>query len=120
MSRHRKSKTFQSVFISTIVYGLDALTLQDKHFKRIDAYCSRFLRRIVGITASYYSRITNKVVWRTAGYPKKPSSFVQLKMLKQVFLADPANLFAMLCSAPPLWIECMLQVDHAEAKFHSG
>ena len=94
MSRHKKLNIFQSVFISTLIYGLDALTLQDNHLKRIDAYYYRFLRRIVGIKASYYSRVTNNVVWRTARHPKKPSAFLhkaQLKILTQVFLSDPAE-----------------------------
>ena len=50
-----KLRIFQSVFIPTLIYGLDALTLQQKHLKRIDAYYIRFLRRVVGIKASYYS-----------------------------------------------------------------
>ena len=48
-----KLKIFQSVFKGTLAYGLDALTLQQKHLKRIDAYYIRFLRRIVGGKASY-------------------------------------------------------------------
>ena len=51
----------------------------------------RFLRRIVGIKASYYSRITNNEVWRRARYPKKPSDLLlqkQHKLLEQVFLAS--------------------------------
>ena len=86
-----KLKIFQSVFISTLIYGLDALTLQDKHLKRVDAFCYRFLRRIVGIKASFYSRISNAEVYRTAGNPRKPSDTLnktQLKMVKQVFTAS--------------------------------
>ena len=89
-----KLKIFQSVFISTLVYGLDALTLQDKDIKKIDAYYIRFLRRIVGVKASYYSRITNSEVYRRAGHPRKPSHTLhklQQKTLKQVFEANHSD-----------------------------
>ena len=85
MSRKEKLHIFQTIFIPTLIYGLDTLTLQNKHIKRLDAYYLRFLRRIIGIKASYYSRINNHVVWRRAGYPRKPSSYVhnaQAKLLR--------------------------------------
>ena len=49
LSRKARLKIFQSVFLSTLTYGLETLTLQDKFLKRIDAFYIRFLRRIVGI-----------------------------------------------------------------------
>ena len=68
-SIQRKLKIFQSVFIPALIYGLYSLTLQAKHLKRLDAYYVRFLRRIVGPKASYYSRIINVEVYRRAGEP---------------------------------------------------
>ena len=58
LSRRSKLRIFQSVFLSTLAYGLEAWTLHDNYefLKRIDACHIRFLRRIVGIQASYYSR----------------------------------------------------------------
>ena len=79
LSRKSKLRIFQSVFLSTLIYGLETRTLQDKFLKRIDAFYIRFLRRIVGIKASFYSRITNNEVWRRARYPKKPSDFLLQK-----------------------------------------
>ena len=84
MPRKCKLFTFQSVFVSTLIYGLDALTLNPKHLHRIDGIYFRFLRRIVGIKASYYSRISNHVVWRQANYPQRPSDRlrnIQYKMI---------------------------------------
>ena len=104
VSYREKLKIFQSVFIGTLIYGLDALTLQDKHLKRIDAYYIRFLRRIVGVKASYYSRITNLEVYRRAGEPRKPSDTLhklQIKMLDQVYsspIEDPLH-NVVFCSA---------------------
>ena len=94
LSRRTKLRIFQSVFIPTLIYGLDSLTLTEKHLKRVDAYYLRFLRRIVGIKASYYSHITNHSVWRSAGYPRKPSDQLnqsQRKLLNQLFLANPED-----------------------------
>ena len=91
MTRKRKLFIFQSVFVSTLIYGLDSLTLTPKHLKRIDGVCFRFFRRIVGIKASYYSRISNHVVWREAKYPQRPSDRLrnlQYKMMYRVFTAS--------------------------------
>ena len=104
VSYREKLKIFQSVFIGTLIYGLDALTLQDKHLKRMDAYYIRFLRRIVGVKASYYSRITNLEVYRRAGEPRKPSDTLhklQIMMLDQVYsspIEDPLH-NVVFCSA---------------------
>ena len=66
-----KLKIFLSVFIGTLVYGLDALTLQAKHFKRIDAYYYRFLRRIGALK----HRITPELLtWRYTVEQATPES----------------------------------------------
>ena len=91
LPRQTKLRIFQSTFIPIRIYGLDTLTLTDKHINRIDACYSKFLRRIVNIKASYYSRISNHVVWRTAGYPKKSSYFLlnsPYSILSEVFYTD--------------------------------
>ena len=77
-----KLRIFQSVFIPTLIYGLDALTLQQKHLKRIDACYIGFLRRIVGIKASYYPESqTHKLLPRqvTLDTPHRPSTNSSLK-----------------------------------------
>ena len=79
-----KLKIFQSMFISTLIYGLDSLILQDKHLKRVDAFCYRCLRRVVGIKASYYSRIWNVEVYRQKG--RKSSQ--TLKHPEQISIQD--------------------------------
>ena len=96
MPRKTKLRIFQSVFIPTLIYGLDTLTLTEKHVAKVDAYYLRFLRRIVNIKASYYSSVTNHVVWRTAQYPRKPSSFLhnsQTKLLEAVFTSNVSDPF---------------------------
>ena len=59
-----------------------------------DAYYiggARFPPSIIGIKASYYSRINNNTIYHNADKPKLPSeSIIQLeyKMLSEIFLAD--------------------------------
>ena len=57
-------------------------------------YIILFLTRIVNIKASYYSLIYNHVLWRTAGYPKKPSYFLlnaQYGIPSEVFHTDSSQ-----------------------------
>ena len=94
LPRRTKLRIFQNTFIPILTCGLDTLTLTDKCIHSIDAFYFKFLRRIVNIKASYYSRISNQVVWRTAGYPKKPSYFLlnaQYGILSEVFHTDSSQ-----------------------------
>ena len=88
MPRKRKLFIFRSVFVSTLVYGRDALTLTPKNMHRINGVYFRFLKRIAGIKASYYSRVSNHVVWREANYLQRPLDRLynlQYKMMYRVF-----------------------------------
>ena len=95
MTRARKVKIFQATFLPSLIYGLDALTLTDKDdLRRIDAQYYRFLRRAIGIKASYYSRVSNEDVWAQAGRPQRPSELLyalQHKMLQEVFASSMDN-----------------------------
>ena len=88
MSQKQKLKTFQATFLPVLTYGLDALTVTEKQLHRLDAHYIRFLRRIVGIKASFYSHITNQEVYKKAKYPKLPSDVIsdaQFSMLQEVY-----------------------------------
>ena len=83
-----KLRIFQCVILPVLLYGMDSLTLTTPQLNRLDAYCYRFLRRIVGIKASYYSRVSNADVWDKAGYPNRPSDSLwtqQFQFMKEVF-----------------------------------
>ena len=89
-------KIFQATFLPVLTYGLDALTLTTPHLKRIDAFYIRFLRRVVRIKASYYSRIPNVEVYEQAHRPRLPShllSDMQYKMMREVFLAPRKEVY---------------------------
>ena len=67
---------FHSVVVSSLTYGLNCLTLAHKHVKLIDGYYFRLLRRVLGIPASYISRVSNFTVWQRAGKPTTASQIV--------------------------------------------
>ena len=93
MSQKHKLKVFQSTFLPVLTYGLDAVTITEKQLHRLDAHYIRFLRRIVGIKASYYSHVPDQEVYKKAQYPKLPSDVIvdlQFKML-HVKRILPAN-----------------------------
>ena len=95
-SKSRKSTVhiLQATFVPTLTDGLDPLTLTEKHLKRIDGQFYRFLRRAIGIKASYYSRITNLDVWIQAGRPHLPSDtlrYRQYQITVDIFQADRDN-----------------------------
>ena len=86
--RKRKVKLFMSTFVPSLIYGLDALTLTDTDLKKIDGQFYRFLRRAIGIKASFYSRVSNQDVWTQASRPHRPMDTlkrIQFNMLREVF-----------------------------------
>ena len=67
------------------------LTMEPKHFHKLDAWYFQQLRRVLGIKSSYYSRISNQEVWKQAGRPITPSQSVlsqQFRLLLQTMQAD--------------------------------
>ena len=91
LSRNTKLRIFQSIFIPVLIYGMDSMTLTTPQLHRLDAFYFRFLRRVVGIKASFYSRVSNLVVWETAGFPDRPSDFLwrsQYQFMREVYLAS--------------------------------
>ena len=69
-----KLHIFQSSFVPILTYGLDALTLTTPLLKRVDGFYYRFLRKIVGIKASYYS---GSLIWRFGTKPTDPDSLAK-------------------------------------------
>ena len=50
--------------------------MEDKHFKKLDSWYFSYLRRVIGVKASYYSRICNTTVWKSANHPTLLSQLV--------------------------------------------
>ena len=94
MPRRRKVKLFMATFVPCLTYGRDALTLATKDLKHIDGQFYRFLRRAIGIKASFYSRISNAEVWEQASRPRRPSETLhktQYKMMREVYCSNMDN-----------------------------
>ena len=83
-----KLRVFESNITSVATYSLAILTLEDKHLRPIDSWYFNYLRRVVGIKASYYSRISNRTVWIKANKPVIPS---QELMAYQFKLLTPTD-----------------------------
>ena len=94
LPRRVKLRIFQAIFPAVLTYGLDSFTLTEGHLNQIDAFYFRFFRRIIGIKASFYSRVPNSEVYQQANRPKRPSEFIQdaqFKMMYEVFLAPDTD-----------------------------
>ena len=62
-----KCTIFHSSVVPVFTYGLDLCSLDKQHYRTIEAWYFRHLRRALSIKASYYSRISNQRVWKAAG-----------------------------------------------------
>ena len=94
LPRRVKLRIFQAIYPAVLTYGLDSFTLTDGHLQQIDAFYFRFLRRIIGTKASFYSRIPNSEVYQQANRPKRPSEFIQdaqFKMMYEVFFSSDTD-----------------------------
>ena len=89
-----KSTIFHSSIVPVYTFGLDLCSLDKQHFKTIEAWYFRHLRRALSIKASYYSRISNQRVWKAAGKRPIPSQTIlqqQFKMLIKSTTTPPAD-----------------------------
>ena len=67
ISTARKVRIYETCVVSKIMYSLESLWLLKAERDRLDAFHHRFLRRILRIAPSYYSRVTNAIVLQRSG-----------------------------------------------------
>ena len=92
LPKKAKLRIFLSVFLPTLLYGLDAFTLTTPQLKRLNGFYFGYLRRVIGIKAAYFSRITNHTVWYQAGYPRRPSDMLfklERRCMNRVYQTAP-------------------------------
>ena len=92
LSRKAKVHIFLANIVPVLLHGVPTLTMENKHFAKVDSWFFAHLRRVLGIKASYYSHITNKEVWLQAGRPVVPSQMVlaaQFRLLLSSLNASP-------------------------------
>ena len=66
-----KLRVFDTVIISKLLYGLEAIPFTEQSCKQLDAFQYRGLRQILGIKHSYWSGVKNKHVLLTASKKAK-------------------------------------------------
>ena len=81
MSTKKKIEKYQSLVLSKATWGLHLLALGKTEFKKLEYYHIRCLRRILGIKASYISRVSNDDVLKKANFPCF-RSFVRLRQFQ--------------------------------------
>ena len=87
---------FTANTVPILLHGVAVLTMEEKHFRKVDAWFFRHLRWAIGVKHSYHSHITNKPVWLRAYKPILPSQQIlasQFRLLLQSLNADPADPF---------------------------
>ena len=82
LPRKVKVQIFIADIVSCLIYGIGTLTMEDKHFRKLDSWWFQHLPRAIGIKASYYSHITNESVWIQANRPLLPSQIVRSQQFK--------------------------------------
>ena len=61
-----KLRLHGAVIISKLFYGLEPASLANAEYERLDAFQVKALRKMLGITHSYHSHVSNEVVMQTA------------------------------------------------------
>lgn len=91
LSKKLRVKIFMAIFPPMITYSLQTVVLGITARKQIDAWFYRHLRKVLRIKASYYSRISNAIVFRQSGLQyTKPQQLdkLTLKLLHQQLFSD--------------------------------
>ena len=81
MPLKKKLEKYQSLVLSKGTWGLHLLALGKTDFKKLEYYHVRCLRRILGLKASYISRISNDDVRKRSQFPTL-RSFVRLRQFQ--------------------------------------
>ena len=91
LSRKAIVHIFLANIVPVLLHGVAKLTMENKHFAKIDSWFFSHLRRVLGIKASYYSHISNKEVWMQAGKPVLPSQIALAAQFRLLLLSLNAS-----------------------------
>ena len=67
ITTQRKVDIFEACVLTKLLFGLETLPLSVGSARRLDAFQSRCLRKVLKIAPSFYSRVANEQVMRQAG-----------------------------------------------------
>ena len=71
-----KTQIFLANIVPVLLHGVAPLSMEKKHFQKIDSWFFSHLRRVLGIKVSYYSEVSNRSVWEQAHRLILPSQLV--------------------------------------------
>jgi hypothetical protein len=93
LSRRLKLDYFQAGVVSKLQYGLCTTTLVKSQRRRLDGFYCKCIRRILGIPAAYYSRLSNSEVLKRASLVPFTSQLLyhQLLLLGRIGRSPPDN-----------------------------
>ena len=93
LTRKRKLAIFRSMVETKLLYALSCCCLNVAQQRRLNGFQAKCLRQIIGIPASFISRVSNREVLRRADYPEATTSLVQsqLQILGKVMRAPPTS-----------------------------
>ena len=80
LSTRERTLVYTACIVSRLMYGLQAMWLNKASRTKLDAFHARSLRKICGIKPSYYSRVSNDEVFRTAGAVKLSAMLLEQQL----------------------------------------
>ena len=81
LSHAKKLRIFETCVASRALYGLHTAWLNQSERRRLDGFHARCMRRILGIPAAFYSRISNAEVLRQAGTRALSASLLHRQLM---------------------------------------
>ena len=82
LSVRRKLGIVQSVITSRLLYGLSSAWLNvARELRQLDGFKARCLRRILGVRASFYSRVSNHKVLEQSGHVQYSRQLLKHQLL---------------------------------------
>ena len=81
ISKQRKTLIYNACIVSTLLYGLGTAWLNASERRRLDAFNAKCLRKLMGISPSYYSRVSNDTVLRVAKAEKCSTKLLRQQLL---------------------------------------
>ena len=93
LTRTRKLEVFRSLIESRLLYALSTGCYNKSELRRLDGFQAKCLRRILGIPASYISRISNAAVREQCSWKSASRLLLerQLQYLGKVLRADSGS-----------------------------
>ena len=81
ISGHRKIQIYVSCVVSKLMYNLPGMWFNTAEVRKLDAFHSRALRKILHIPPSYYSRVSNQTVLEWAGQAALSQTLLKRQLL---------------------------------------